>query len=154
MDYITPLINWLSECDYVKSNKLFLNAIKAKNDSIQIVTQQIAKNQDVEYIDGSILHKVHLTIFDYKSISFNQLVKSMVDKNENIADLLETGSIIEFIESKNQKQEFPNFGDRFDVQKIYCAYNSPSTPSIDGSISPALAKYSIPIICEVIEYAE
>lgn len=153
MDYITPFLSWLLKCDYIKENKLFLNAVQAKDNSIQLVTQQISKSQDKHYIDGSTLHRVIFTVFDYKSISFNQLVKTMLDSNENVSDLLEVAKIAEYVEQAEKSGDYPNFGDNFEVQAIYCEYLTPSTPAIDNSISPALAKYSIPIICEVLEYA-
>lgn len=154
MDFTTPFIQWLLQSPYFKKNKLFLNAVEAKDNNLQIVTQQISKNQDIEYIDGSVLHRVIFTVFDYKSIQFTQLVKTMLDKNENITDLLEVGNINEFVAQMEKEKNYPDFGDKYEVQKIYCEYLTPSSPSIDSSFSPALAKYSIPIICEVLEYAE
>lgn len=142
------------QSDYIKNNKLFLNAVQATERNIQIVTQQIAKNQDIEYIDGSVLHKVVFTVFDYKSISFNQFIASMGTGNQNVDSLLEAGNIINFVEQMEKEQNYPDFGEKFEVQKIYCAYSTPSTPSVDSSISPALAKYSIPIVCEVLEYGD
>lgn len=152
MDYVTPFIKWLLQSDYIKNNKLFLNAVNAEDNSIQLVTQQIARNQDKKYIDGSTLHRVVFTVFDYKSISFNQFVKAMFERNENLSDLLLVNQLIDFVDDMNKKGNFPDFGENFEVQSIYCEYNTPSAPSIDSSLSPALAKYSIPIICEVLEY--
>lgn len=154
MDYVTPFIKWLLQSEYIKKNKLFLNAVQAKDNSKQIVTQQINKNQDIEYIDGSTLHRVIFTVFDYKSINFNQLLKTRLESNENIEDLLEVGNINEFVAKMEKDCNYPDFGKRFEVQKIYCEYLTPSSPTIDSNSSPALAKYSIPIICEVLENTE
>lgn len=150
MDYITPFLEWLLKSDYIKNNKLFLNAIEAADNNIQIVSQQISRSQDKRFCDGSVLHKVIFTVFDFKSISFNQLVKTMIDRNENVTDLLEAGQIIDYVKEQNKKGIYPDFGDGYEVQEIYTSYASPSTPSIDN----ALARYSIPIICEVMDYTE
>ena len=152
MDYVTPFIKWLLKSDYVKNNKIFLNAVEAQDNNIQIVTQQIVKNQDKEYVDGSVLHRVIFTVFDFKSIAFNQLVKTMIEKHENIEDLLEAGQINEYVISQNKKKDFPEFGEKYEVQRIYPEYLTPSTPSIDNTA--LLAKYSIPIVCEVLDYTE
>ena len=151
MDYITPFITWLLTCPYVRNNKVFVNALEAKNDNIQIVTQQIARSQDKRYVDGSVLHRVIFTVFDYKSITFNQLVKTYVDKHENVADLLSTGQLISWVNEQQKAGNYPNFGAGYEVQDIYTEYLSPSTPSVDNNMSPALARFSIPIVCEVLE---
>lgn len=147
LDYVTPFIQWLIKSDYIKNNKLFLNAAEATDSNIQIVSQQISRNEDKHYVDGSVLHKVKFTVFDFKSISFNQLLKTMLDRNENISDLLEVGNINEYVKSQDEAGVYPDFGKGFEVQSIYCEYSTPSTPTIDNS----LAKYSIPIVCEVLE---
>lgn len=152
MDYVTPFLKWLLNSDYIRGNKLFLNAAEAKDNNIQIVTQQITRSQDREYVDGSVLHRIVFTVFDFKSISFNQLVKTMVEHAENVVDLLEAGQIIDYVEQRNKEKDFPDFGKDFEVQRIYSEYGSPSTPSVDGTAQ--LAKYSIPIVCEVLDLRE
>lgn len=152
MDYITPFIQWLLTCPYVRKNKVFANALQAQKDNIQIVTQQISRSQDKRYIDGSVLHRIIFTVFDYKTVSFNQLVKTTVDKNENVVSLLETRQLIDWVAEQRKSGNYPTFGSGYEVQDIYTEYSSPSTPSIDNSTTPALARYSLPIICEVLEY--
>ena len=150
MNYVSPFVKWLLQSEYIKKNKLFLNAVEAQDSNIQIVTQQIARNEDKRYIDGSVLHKVRFTVFDFKSISFNQLLKTMLDGNENISDLLEVGNINDFVSEMEENGNYPDFGENYEVQTVYCEYTTPSTPTIDNS----LAKYSIPIVCEVLEYGK
>ena len=151
MDYVTPFIKWLLKSDYIKKNKLFFNAAKANNNNIQIVTQQISKDEDKEFVDGSVLHRILFTVFDYKSVQFNQLVKTKLEQDENLENLLAVGNINEFIAQMEKNGDYPVFGDKYEVQKIYSKYLTPSSPSFDTTLS--LAKYSIPIICEVLEYA-
>lgn len=152
MDYTTPFLKWLLNSDYIRGNKLFLNAAQAKDNNIQIVTQQITRSQDREYVDGSVLRRIVFTVFDFKSISFNQLVKTMFENSENVVDLLEAGQIIDYVERKNKERDFPDFGKDLEVQRIYSEYGSPSTPTVDNTMR--LAKYSIPIICEVLDLRE
>ena len=154
MDFTTPFINWLLKSDYIKNNKLFLNAVEAQDNNVQIVTQQVAETQITKYVDGSKSYPITFNINNYKSISYDQLVKSMVAGNENVSDILDVAQIIDFVEGMNSKGDYPNFGDDITVEKIYCQYNTPSTPVIDSSQSPALARFTIPIVCEVFEDAK
>lgn len=154
MDFISPFIEWLLQSDYIKNNKLFLNAVEASDNNIQIVTQQIAENQITKYVDGSKSYPITFSINNYKSVSYNQLLKSMIPGNENVTDILDTAKIIDFVKDMENKGNYPKFADNITVEKVYCSYNTPSTPTIDSSISPALAKFTIPIVCEVFEDAE
>lgn len=154
MDFITPFITWLLKSDYIKNNKLFLNAIEAQDNNVQIITQQIPENQVTKYIDGSKSYPITFSINNYKSISYSQLVKTMLEGNENLNDILDVSKIIEFVKDMEAKGNYPIFGDNITVEKVYCQYNTPSTPAIDSSYSPALAKFTIPIVCEVFEDAK
>lgn len=151
MNFITPFITWLLQSDYIKNNKLFLNAIEAADNNLQIVTQQITENQVTKYVDGSKSYPITFSINNYKSVSYSQLVKTMLEGNENITDLLDVSKIIEFVNEMNQKGNYPIFADNIMVEKAYCQYKTPNTPAVDGSLSPALAKFTIPIVFEVFE---
>ena len=154
MDFITPFIKWLLQSDYIKQNKVFLNAIEAQDNNVQIVTQQISKNQITNFVDGSKSYPITFSINNYKSISYSQIVKNMVEGNENLADLLDAAKVIEFVGEMEKQGNYPLFDDNITVEKVYCQYNIPNTPAIDSSISPALAKFTIPIVFEVFEDAE
>ncbi len=151
MDYITPFIKWLLKSEYIRSNKLFLNAIEAQDDNVQIITQQVAENQITHYVDGSKTYPITFSILNYKSLSYNQLVKTMIENNENLTDLLDVSKIIEFVKEMEAEKDYPVFSENITVEKVYCQYNTPSTPTMDSSFSPALAKFTIPIIFEVFE---
>ena len=144
MNFTKPFLEWLLKSDYVKENKLFLNAIQAENNNIGVVTQQISRKDVKHFVDGSKWYKVTFTVFDYKSISFNGLVSTLLKNNENIEDLMDVQKIIDYVESA---PDYPYFGDKYEVQAVYPAYLTPSTPTIDNS----LGRYSVPIVCEVFE---
>lgn len=149
MNFVTPFIEWLLQSDYIKNNKLFLNAIEAEDNNLQIVTQQIAENQITKYVDGSKSYPITFSINNYKSVSYGQLVKTMLDGNENITDMLDVSKIIEFVNDMNEQGNYPAFADNITVEKAYCQYKTPSTPAIDSGVYPALAKFTIPIVFEV-----
>lgn len=151
MDFITPFIEWLLQSDYIRNNKLFLNATEAQDNNVQIVMQQIADNQITHYVDGSRSYSITFFINSYKSANTNQLVKNMLSENENISDVLEVSKIIKFVTDMNKKGNYPIFADNITVEKVYCQYKTPATPAFDNSMTPILAKFTIPIVCEVYE---
>lgn len=154
MDFITPFVKWLLQCEYIKNNKVFLNSVEAEDDNLQIVTQQIADNQIKKYVDGSKSYPITFSINNYKSISYNQVIKTMLDGNENITDMLDVSKIIDFVKDMNKQGNFPLFADNITVEKVYCQYKTPSTPAVDSGVFPTLAKFTIPIVCEVFEDVE
>lgn len=153
MDFITPFAKFIMQCDSVKNNKLFLNFVKNQQNGIkQIVTSQIDRAQDKEYVDGSVLHKVIFTVFDFKSIGFNALIADL-SKNENIETLLEVQDFIDWIAEQERLQNYPDFGVNYKVEKLESTYLSPSTPAFNNN-TPEIAKYSIPIVCWLWDYTE
>lgn len=154
MDYITPFITWLLQSEYIKNNPLFLNAMQAQDNNVQIITQQISDNKVKTYVDGSKSYPITFFINNFKSISYNQLAKSLITGNENVSDLLEVSKVIEFVKDMESKGNYPKFTENITVERIYCQYKTPSTPTVDSSVSPPLAKFTIPIVCEVYEDVE
>lgn len=148
MNFITPFLEWLIQCPTVAQNRVFLNAINAADDDIQVVTQEVSRAEDKEYIDGSVLHRVVFTIFNFKSISFNMLVKNMISRQENVQDLLAVGDISDWVVQQERLKNYPVLPEGYEIERIYPIYRTPSTPTIDNE----LARYSIPIVCEVLEY--
>ena len=151
MDLITPFINWLLKSEYIQKNKLFLNAVQAKDNNVQIVTQQVAENEITKFVDGSKRYPITFSINTYKSISYDQIVKTMVSGNENVNDLLDVAKVIEFVGNMESNGDYPLFDNGITVEKVYCQYKTPNTPTIDATVSPALAKFTIPIIFEVFQ---
>ena len=152
MDYITPFLEWILNCDFFASNKIFLNQAQAEDQNLQIVTNQIYHNEMRFYADGGVLKRIRYTINCYLAINDNQLVKTSIENNENIDSLNALNEIVAYIKEQENEQNYPDFGENAEVQTIYPEYESPSTPMIDNDSEPALALYTIPVVCEVLVY--
>lgn len=139
------------QSDYIKNNKLFLNAVQAAENNVQIVTQQIADNQVTEYIDGSKKYPITFFVNNYKVIEYDQLIKTDIPLNRNVEIIFDVQKIIDFVKDMEKQGNYPKFADNIRVEKVYCQYNTPSTPAVDSFFTPALAKFTIPIVCEVFE---
>ena len=153
-DYITPFLEWILGCNFFRNNRLFLNQAQAEDQNLQIVTNQIYRNELREFADGGTFKKIRYTINCYLNISDNQLVKTALESNENIENLNGLNDIIKFIKMQDKLRNYPRFGDDYEVQTIYPEYDAPSTPMIDSENDPALAVYTIPVVCEVLVYDE
>lgn len=154
MDFTTPFIRWLLQSDYIKENKLFLNAVTAQDSSLQIITQQVAENQIKRYVDGSKSYPISFSIANFKTAAFNSLVKTEESADENLSNILDVSKIIEFVSLMEKSRNYPTFAENITVERVYCQYNTPPTPAIDNNLSSALAKFIIPIVFEVFEDAK
>ena len=152
MDYITPFLEWILNCDFFANNKIFLNQAQAEDQNLQIVTNQIYHNEMRYYADGGVLKRIRYTINCYLAINDNQLVKTDIENSENIDSLNALNEIVSYVKEQENEQNYPDFGEDIEVQTIYPEYESPSTPIIDNDSEPSLALYTIPVVCEVLVY--
>ena len=145
MDKNQAIIDYLSSCPVIANNPLFFNFAKAEDNNKQLV--QVATDKKVErpYIDGSVLKRFTFTLIDYRSVIYQAVVKQAGYPNENMEELLDVQSIIDWIEEQNDRGNFPDFGEDCIVDEIKALTDTPRLNGVDTSASPALAKYSVSI---------
>lgn len=145
MDKNQAIITYLSSCPVIANNPLFFNFAKAEDNNKQLV--QVATDKKVErpYIDGSVLKRFTFTLIDYRSVIYQAVVKEAGYPNENMEELLDVQSIIDWIDEQNMDGNFPDFGDDCVIDEIKALTDTPRLNGVDTSASPALAKYSVSI---------
>lgn len=156
MDKNKIVIEYLLGCPQLANNSLFFNAATGKDESKQIVTMGDDKRLQQPFIDGSVLKRYTFTIIDYKSISYQPIVKKVgsVEKNENVSDMLDTQGIIDWITEQNESHIYPDFGENCIVEQIQTTTEDPNLNGIDTSTNPPLAKYSISIQIDYMDYSK
>lgn len=158
VDKNQAIIDFLLQCPYIQDNPLFFNFINAKDDNKQIVTMGNDKTIDKPFIDGSVQKRYTFTIIDYKSISYTAIAKIIgsgsVDyyPDENMEDILDTQQIIDWITEQENARNYPNFGEQCVIDEIKALTDNPRLNGVDTSINPGLAKYSISIQINYVDY--
>ena len=145
MDKNKATIEYLLTCDSIKDTPLYFNFIQAKDDNKQFVTMANDKAIDTAYIDGSVLKRYTFTIIVFKSISYLPIPKATGKENENIQDLADVQTLIDWIKEQHDDRNFPDFGEDCVIEDIRTTSDNPNLNSIDTSVTPALARYSISI---------
>lgn len=145
MDKNKAVINFLITCPVIYNSPLYFNFINAENDNKQFITvaNDIAVHQP--YIDGSVLKQYTFTLIDFKSVAYNPIVKTTGYDDENVADMLQVQEIIDWITAQNELRNYPNFGLDNYIDNMVVLTDNPNLNSIDTTVSPALARYSITI---------
>lgn len=145
MDKNKAIIKYLMQCPTIKNNPLFFNFGEVEDNSKQIVTTSTDKNIERPYIDGSVLKRYTFTIIDYRSVIYQALVTIEGYDNENVEDMMDVQSIIDWIDEQNDNYNFPDFGNDCVVEEITALTDIPNLNGVDKDSSPNLAKYSIAI---------
>ena len=94
------------------------------------------------------------TIIDYKSVSYNAVLLASGYSDENLEELLQVQEIINWIEAQSDLKNYPDFGDDCEIDSMEATSDNPNLNSVDTSVQPALARYSISIQIDYIDYSK
>ena len=145
------VINFLCACPTIQNNPLFFNFINAKDDNKQIVTMGNDKNINKPYIDGSVLKRYSFTLIDYRSVSYQAIVKAQGYTNENVQEYNDIQSVIDWVNEQEDAKNYPDFGDDCQIEEMRVVTENPVLNGVDTQLKPALAKYSFTIQIDYID---
>lgn len=145
MDKNKAIIEYLLNCPVIANNPLFFNFAKAEDNNKQIMTVANDKAVQRPYVDGTVLKRFTFTIIDYRSVIYQALVNLPNFDNENVEELIDVQSIIDWIEEQNTNQVFPDFGTDCIIDEITALTDTPKLNGVDTTQTPALAKYTVSI---------
>ena len=148
------VIEFLQNCPPIKDNPMFFNFINAKDNNKQIVTMANDKALNRPYIDGSVSKRYTFTIMDYKSVSYNAIAKLVGYPDENVEEFLQVQEIIDWITEQNELKNYPDFGADCMIEEMIALTENPSLNGVDTSVQPALAKYSVSIQIDYIDFSK
>ena len=151
VDKNQAIIDFLITCPQIANNKLFFNFINGKDNDKQIITKSTDVKTNKVYIDGSVQKKYSCSIIDFRSISYNAVVKYPSYPNENVEELYDVQGILDWINEQADNYNFPNFGSDCIIETMKTVTDVPNLNGVDTSISPAIAKYSIAIQIEYLD---
>ena len=151
VDKNQAVIDYLLVCPAIKNSPLYFNFTEAQDENKQIVTQGNDIYLNKEYLNGDVLKRYTFTIIDYKSVSYDAIIKITGYANENVEEILDCQGIIDWIEEQNDAMNYPNFGDTCEIQEIKALTINPNINGTQISGSLALAKYSVAIQIEYLD---
>lgn len=154
MDKNQAVIDFLLNCPQIHANPLYFNFTEAKDNSKQIVTLGNEKAVNKPYIDGSVLKRFTFTIIDYKSVAYRAIAKQAGLVDENVEEIAEVQSIIDWVTEQADNKNYPDFGTDCIIEDMKVLTDNPNLNGTDTSVSPVLAKYSLSIQIEYIDYSK
>ena len=145
------VIDFISNCPQIRDNPLYFNFINAKDENKEIMTHSTDTPMGKPFIDGSVQKRYTFTLIDYKSITYNPVVKAPGYVNENVEDILDTEAIIEWVKEQADDRNFPDFGEDCQIDDMIVTTDIPNLNGIDKAISPVLAQYSFTVWIDYID---
>lgn len=154
VDKNQAIIDYIIQCPMIQGSPLYFNFINAQDNSTQVVTQSNERYASRRYVDGSILKIYSFTIIVYKSIADIAVVKLEGYPNENIADMSDIQSLIDWIGEQEKLRNYPAFGDDCLIDEIRTTTENPNFDGINDEVSPSLAIYSVTIEVQYLDISE
>ena len=151
MDKNQAVINFLIQCPQIRDNPLFFNFAEVEDNSRQIVTMANDRVVNKPYIDGSVLKRFTFTLVDYRTVTYQSIVKLEGYPNENVSELMDIQSVMDWINEQADLHNYPNFGSDCVIESMRTATDEPTLNGVDKSVSPSIAQYSMSIIIEYID---
>ena len=151
VDKNQAVIDFLVTCPQIANNKLFFNFINGKDNDKQIITISNDRRTNIKYVDGGIGKRYSFAIIDFRSVTYQAVVKTTGHPNENVEEMLDVQGILDWINEQADARNFPNFGEDCFIDAMTTSTDTPNLNGVDTNISPAIAKYSISIFIDYID---
>lgn len=132
VDKNKAIITYLNDCPTIANNPLFFNFGVAEDNAKQLITTSTNKSVEPQFIDGSVLKQYTFTIIDFRSAIHQALVADQTNyPNENVEDLMDVQSIIDWIKAQDKLKHYPTFDTKEKVEKIEALTDTPTLKGID-----------------------
>ena len=154
MDKTKAMISFLMTCPYITSNPLFYNFGKFGSDTQHVKTRANDINTSTPFIDGSVQKQFTLILLVYKPVADRAILNRSGVSDENIDNEVEVQQVIDWVRTQAKARNFPNFGSDCTIDDMTVTSDEPNTNGVDKAVTPVLAKYSISIRIDYIDYSE
>lgn len=145
VDKNKAIVEYLMNCPSISNNPLFFNFINAKDNDKQLATVLNDKVMDKKFINGAVMKRFTFTIIDYKSIAYTAIPHMSGFPSENIDDMMDSQSIIDWVTEQEELHNYPDFGEDCEIEDMRALSDNPNLNGVNTQVSPTLAKYSVTI---------
>ena len=156
IDKNQAVLNFIGTYEGIATSPIFINFINAKDKDIQFLTMSNEKALNHRFIDGSVMKQYTFSIVITRSITDMAMVKELEtgENNENIDDLAEIQSFMDWINEQGDKEHYPDFGSDCVIEEMHTTAENPSIDGVNTEVTPALALYSMEIVIDYIDYSK
>jgi len=145
IDKNQAVIDYLIQCPQILNSPLYFNFINAEDGTNQFLTVSSDRYSSKPFIDGSVERIYTFTIITFRSATDIAVVKMEGYPNENMSDMSDIQTLIDWVKEQNDLHNYPNFGEDCIIDSIMPTTDNPNFDGIDEQVSPPLAVYSTSI---------
>ena len=153
MDKSKAVLTFITNYSGIETSPIFINFINAKDNDVQIVTDDNDKSLSRKFIDGSVMKQYTFSIIVTKSITDLAIAKDGI-VGENIDDLADMQAFMDWVNEQGENHNYPDFGNDCVIEEMHTTAENPSLDGINTKVSPALALYSMEIRIDYIDYSK
>lgn len=149
------ILEYIYECPVVEENPMYFGVAEERDNNNQLLPSREQPQDAVEFVDGTVERTYRAEILMYKSVAYNPIVTeetsagkkipSEIYLNENIEDMEEGQTLIDWIQEQNDNRHFPNFGEYCIIESVETTSNRVVFNGVNTSLEPPLAQYSVGI---------
>ena len=154
VDKNQKMLEYIMGCTVIAENPLYFNFVTENADTNQLLVARDDAVVNRPFVDGSVLKQYTVDVLLYKSVAYNPIVvehtpegtkpsSSYID--ENMVDMRDGQTLIDWILHQNDEGIYPDFGDKCIVESIEPTTNKPTLNGVNTDINPPLAQYSVGI---------
>lgn len=149
MDKNQAITNFFQTYADINDNPLFFNFGDIENDAYQVnvTTNDVSLNR--KYVDGSELRRYTIYVDSFKSVSTTPVIPGLL--TENLADMQEVQSLLDWIIEQADNHNYPDFGENCIIDSMTSLTTEPALIGIDSTMNPPIAIYRITIRIDYID---
>lgn len=151
-DKYQAIVNFLKTSPTIEANPLFFNFGTVEDGAHQTSTRADDASLNRVYIDGSVLKRYTFLVDSFKSVAYNPVITNLSD--ENLEDLAEVQSLLDWVNEMGDAGTFPEFGDKCTIESMRTLTSKPELMGVDTTLTPPMAIYRTSIQIDYIDYSK
>ena len=161
VDLNKSILDYIYQCPVVADNPMYFCVAEEHDNNNQMIVGREQPRDAIEYIDGTVERTYRADILMYKSVAFNPIVTeqdsqgnrvpSYLYPNENIEDMVDGQTLIDWIKDQNENRHFPNFGNECIIESVETSTDKPVLNGINTNLDSPLAQYSVGLIIKYLD---
>lgn len=153
VDKTKAILDFITTYSGIEQSPIFVNFISAKDNDVQVVTDDNEKYLNRPFVDGSVMKQYTFSIIVTRTITSMAIAKDEII-GENIDDLADIQAFMDWVNEQGENHIYPDFGEQCVIEEMHTTAENPSIDGINTEVSPALALYSMEIRIDYIDYSK
>lgn len=140
------MLEYLLTCPSISEHSLFFNYAEGEDNTNHFITEATDVRTHQPFIDGSVMKRYSFDIITYKSLGYTEVDTTDVTTDENLDELSEVQTIIDWVTEQGELKNFPDFGEKIEIDEMKCLTDKPVLMgTFTDTMGTPMARYSITI---------